>query len=103
MLFLTDMCDIRPGIDTMFDNKGIKVGHLCVGPGKDVLVFLEERFVGGDFFRRACNANGNFHYDSRFDGNIDFYGGGNIEHIAGIGFLNQSICHDGRKYLVLTT
>jgi hypothetical protein len=77
-----DRCDIRLGVDTMFDNRGIKARHLCVGPGKDVPVFLEESIVGSDFFRRACDANGNFLYDSRFDGNIDFDSGGNIGHIS---------------------
>jgi hypothetical protein len=43
---------------------------------------LEEIFVGYDLFRRACGANGDFLYDSKFDGNIDFDHGGNVSHVT---------------------
>jgi hypothetical protein len=43
---------------------------------------LEERFVRDEFFRRACNADGDFLYDARFDGNIDFDSGENVFHIT---------------------
>jgi len=66
----------------MFKNRRIEARHLYVGPDKDVLVFLEESFAGGDFFKRACDANGDFLYNPRFNGNIDFDGGGNIGHIT---------------------
>jgi hypothetical protein len=46
------------------------------------LVFLEESFVSNEFFRRACSTDGDFFYEARFDGNINFDGGGNVVHIA---------------------
>jgi hypothetical protein len=49
---------------------------------KNVMVFLEEIFVSSMFFRIACGANGDFFYDSRFDGNINFDSGGNVGHVA---------------------
>jgi hypothetical protein len=49
---------------------------------KNISVFLEEGFIGGDFLRSECGANGDFLYDSIFDGNIDFDGGGNVGHIS---------------------
>jgi hypothetical protein len=45
-------------------------------------IFLEESFVSYEFFRRACGTNGDFLYDSRFDGNIDFDSGGNVSHVS---------------------
>jgi hypothetical protein len=44
----------------MFNNREVKARHLCVIPGKNVPIFLEEIFVGGDLFMRACGANGDF-------------------------------------------
>jgi hypothetical protein len=59
---------------------------------------LEEGFIGGDFLRSACGANGDLLDDSIFDGNVDFDGWGNVGHVAffkrirvGMGLLNQSI------------
>jgi hypothetical protein len=46
------------------------------------LVFLEERFVSDELFRRACDTYGDFFYRSRFNGNIDFDSGGNVGHIS---------------------
>ena len=46
------------------------------------MVFLEERFVSYEFFKRAGGVDGDFLYDSRFDGNIDFDSGGNVSHVA---------------------
>jgi hypothetical protein len=66
----------------MFNNRGIKDGHFFVWPDKNVSVFLEESFVSYKFFRRAYNSYRDFLYDSRFDGNIDFDGEGNIGHVA---------------------
>jgi hypothetical protein len=43
---------------------------------------LEEGFIGGDFSRSACGANGDFLDDSIFYGNIDFDGGGDVGHIS---------------------
>ena len=43
---------------------------------------MEEIFVGYEFFRGACGANGDFLDDARFDGNIDFDSGGNVGHVA---------------------
>jgi hypothetical protein len=79
---LTHRCDIMLGVDTMYNNRGIKASHICVRLGKCVPIFLEEGYVGDDFFMRSCSANGDFFYDSGFDGNVDFDGGGNIGHIA---------------------
>jgi hypothetical protein len=45
-------------------------------------MFLEEGFVGGEFFRRTCSANGDLLDNSRFDGNIYFDGWGHISHVA---------------------
>jgi hypothetical protein len=45
-------------------------------------VFLKESFVSCEFFRGACNTNGDFFYDSRFDGNINFDSGVNVGRVA---------------------
>jgi hypothetical protein len=66
----------------MFKNRGIKARHCYVWLGKNISIFLEEGFVGGDFFRSACGANGGFIDDSIFYGNIDFDGRGNVGHIS---------------------
>ena len=46
------------------------------------MVFFEEGYVGGDFFRSACGANGDFLDDSIFYGNVDFDGRGNVGHVT---------------------
>jgi hypothetical protein len=66
----------------MFDYRWIKVGHLCIQPRKNILVFLKKRFVSCDFLRGACSANGDFLYDSRFDGSVNFDSGGDIGHVS---------------------
>jgi hypothetical protein len=70
---------------------------------------LEEGFIGSDLLRSACGTNGDFLDDSIFYGNINFDGRGNVGHVAffksikgKMGLLNQSICPDGIKSLVLT-
>jgi hypothetical protein len=71
------------------------------------LVFLKESFVSCEFLGGACGTNGDFFYDSWFDGNVDFMVGEILAMLpyskasgAGIGLLNQSICPDGIKSLV---
>jgi hypothetical protein len=49
---------------------------------KNISVFLKESFERCEFFRGACNANGDFFYDSRFNGNVDFDGGENVGHVS---------------------
>jgi hypothetical protein len=43
---------------------------------------LKESFVSYEFLRGACDTNGDFFYDPWFDGNVDFDGGGNVEHVT---------------------
>jgi hypothetical protein len=38
--------------------------------------------VSCEFLRGSCSSNGDFFYDSQFDGNVDFDGGGDIGHVA---------------------
>jgi hypothetical protein len=66
----------------MFNNRRIKVGNLCVRPRINVPVLLEENFVSYKFFRRACGTNGDFFYDSKFDGNTNLDSGGNFGHVS---------------------
>jgi hypothetical protein len=46
------------------------------------LVFLKEIFVSCEFLRGACDVNGDLFYNSWFDGNVDFNGGGYIGHVS---------------------
>jgi hypothetical protein len=48
---------------------------------KNISVFLKERFVSCEFLT-ARATHGNFFYESRFDGNINFDSGGNVSHVA---------------------
>jgi hypothetical protein len=66
----------------MFNDRRIEVGHLCILIGNNIPVFLKECFVSGEFLRGACDANGDFFDDSKFDGNVDFDSGGNVVHVA---------------------
>jgi hypothetical protein len=43
---------------------------------------LKERFVSNEFFRGACDANGDFFYDSLFNGNVNFDSGGDVGHVS---------------------
>ena len=44
---------IEPCVDVVLNYGWIQPGHFSVGLGEDVTEFLEERFVGSDFFRGA--------------------------------------------------
>ena len=44
---------IRTCVDVLFHDGWIQVEHFSLRPGKDVTKFLEESFVGSDFFRGA--------------------------------------------------
>ena len=44
---------IRPCVDVMLNNGWIQPRNFSVGLGKDVMEFLEECFVGRNFFREA--------------------------------------------------
>jgi hypothetical protein len=50
----------------MFDDRGIKARHFFVCLGKNILIFLEEGFIGSDFLRSASGSNGDFLNDSIF-------------------------------------
>ena len=52
-LLLVHKGHIEPCIDVVFHDGWIQPGHFSVRPGKDVTEFLEESFVGSDFFRGA--------------------------------------------------
>jgi hypothetical protein len=76
--------------------------HHDVVLGDSFVIFLSYEFLRGE-----CSANGDFFYDSRFDGNVDFEGGeilamlpSSKESREGIGLLNQSICPEGIKSFV---
>jgi hypothetical protein len=43
---------------------------------------MKESFVSFGFLKGAYDTNGDFFYDSRFDGNVDFGSGGDIDHVA---------------------
>jgi hypothetical protein len=62
---------------------------------------MKERFVRCEFPRGACRADGDFLYDSWFDGNVNLIVGEMLamfpsskESRAGIGLLNESIYPD---------
>ena len=42
---------IGPCVDVVFHNGWIQLKNFSVGPGKDLVEFLEEGFVGSNFFR----------------------------------------------------
>ena len=42
---------ISPCVDVVFHNGWIQAGNFSVRLGKDVMEFLEERFIGNNFFR----------------------------------------------------
>ena len=52
-LLLAYMSHIGPSVDVVFHNVWIQPKNFSVRLGKDVVEFLEERFVGSDFFRGA--------------------------------------------------
>jgi hypothetical protein len=41
-----------------------------------------EREIYIEFFRGVCDANGDFFYDSLFNGNVNFDGGGDVGHVS---------------------
>ena len=51
-------------------------------PGKYIPKLLKKGFVGGDFLRSASCSNDDFLDDSRFNGNVDFNGGGNVGQVT---------------------
>jgi hypothetical protein len=81
-LVLAHRGDIWPYVDANFDDRRIEARHLCVWLGKNIQVFLKERFVSCEFLRGACDTNGDFLYDPWFDENVNFDSGGNIGHAA---------------------
>jgi hypothetical protein len=66
----------------MFNDRRIESRYLHIRLRKNIPVFLKESFVRSGFFKGACNANGYFFYNSRFNGNVDFYGGGDVGHVV---------------------
>jgi hypothetical protein len=43
---------------------------------------LKESFIRYEFLRGACGSNGDFFYDSLFDGNVNLDSGGDIGHVS---------------------
>jgi len=66
----------------MFDYRRIEATHLCIWPGKKFPVFLKEGIINKDFFRRACDANGDLFNDSRFNRNVNLNGGGDVDCVS---------------------
>jgi hypothetical protein len=46
------------------------------------MVFLKDIFISNDLFRVACDANGDFLYDAKFNGNVSLDCGGDVGHVA---------------------
>jgi hypothetical protein len=42
----------------------------------------ERDLIRNDFYRGACITNGDFFYDVRFNGNVNFDDGGYVGHVA---------------------
>ena len=76
----------------MLDNRRVDARHLCVRPGEYVPKFLEEGFLGCDFLRSAGCSDDDFFDDSRFNGNVDFDGGGNVSQVT---FFKRVRCRNG--------
>jgi hypothetical protein len=43
---------------------------------------LKEGIINKDLFRRACDANGDFFHDSRFNRNVNLNGGGDVSCVS---------------------
>ena len=89
---LTDRFGIRPCVDMVFDNGGIKSGHFRIGPGENIAEFFENLGVSFDFFRGALGAQGDIFFDSWFDRNVNFNGRRDVGHVS---FFESIRCRDG--------
>jgi hypothetical protein len=49
---------------------------------KKCLGIPERDIYKNKFFRGACGANGDFFYDSLFNGNVNFDGGGDVGNVS---------------------
>ena len=83
---------IGPCVDVVFHDGWIQPRHFSVRPGKDVAEFLEESFVGSDFFRGVGCPQHDFFNNLKIGLDVDFDGWRDVGHVP---FFEGIWCRNG--------